>query len=460
MLHTASRIFRSLLIVACAGIIAGCQTPAYRRNAHHLPPQCPATHPCNSCASIQTPTSTAGSEFNNQKQIAEVTPATTEPTTDGGTADKEALEMYRQMRCKMRADDNGAIIEADLSFSDITDDALASIDLFPEIKELDLTGTSVHDESLVVLQYLPKLQSLKLKGTRISSPGMALLTKIPTLVLLDASNTAVTDDGLTEAWLWKNLRYLSLNNTPVTDDAIPFLTSIETLKGLSLLNTKVTSEGAQKLKDALPECLIVTKTDVESNPSAAIDSLRPIPAQSGVAFPNLLSNSDPQLEQLIDLARKQPHLAVHLSSVYSNREQWPQAARVLTAAADADPSLQSVQFALGIALARSGDLAVAKSHLIRAEGEAAANFNLGQIEYENSLRACATHFRQALAADPSLTQAKTRLHEVQQELSALKQQRTSVHPANFSTTQSSDAPFEVIPAPPVRPAGLSSSWPR
>jgi tetratricopeptide (TPR) repeat protein len=343
----------------------------------------------------------------------------------------------------------------------VTDEALASIAIFQEIKELDLTGTQVHDQSLVAIQHLPKLQSLKLKGTQISSPGMTSLTQIHTLVLLDASNTAVADDGLTQASSWTNLRYLSLNNTAVTDASIPHLTSITTLKGLSLLNTRVTAEGAQTLKKALPACLIVTSKELESNPSAAIGPLQPVPSQSDVTFPNFLSPSDPQLEQLAELAGKQPQLAVHLASIYSDREQWSQAARILSAAAAVDPSLQPVQFALGIALARSGDTAAAMAHLTQATGEAEANYNLGQIEYENNLRSCANHFRQAVAADPSLTMAQTRLKEVQRELAGLKQQqRTPVHAATYRSSPTVDVPLEIIPAPPVRSAGLSQALPR
>jgi tetratricopeptide (TPR) repeat protein len=462
--RTSSRIVRLLLIATSAAMIAGCQTPAYRRHPQRVqrPHSCNTytSAPGNSCGCALTHFASARPQFSEESQAAGQMSPIPEATPAEGAASVDAADMFRTLRGKLRADGNGAIVEADLSFSDVTDEALSSIDQFPEIKELDLTGTQVHDDSLVVLQHLPNLQSLKLKGTQISSLGFQSLTQIPTLVLLDASNTRVADDGLAQASLWKNLRYLSLNNTGITDAAVPQLTSIGTLKGLSLLNTKVTSEGAQKLKEALPDCLIVTKTDAELNPSAAIDSLKPVPSQSGVAFPNLLSTSDPQLEQLVELSRKQPQLAVHLSSVYSNREQWSQAARVLSAAAEADPSLQLVQFSLGIALARSGDTVEARAHLTKAVGEAAANYNLGQIEYENSLRACAAHFRQAVAADPSLTKAQNRLHEVQHELAALKQERTPVHAATFSSSLSADPPLEVIPAPPVRPAGLSRSWPR
>jgi hypothetical protein len=228
--------------------------------------------------------------------------------------------------------------------------------IITEIKELDLTGTEIRDDALTALYAIPGLQSLKLKGTRITSVGMASLTQIPTLILLDASSTEVTDEGLEQAAQWTKLRYLSLNNTTISDAAVPYLKTITSLKGLSLLHTSVTADGIRVLKEALPECLIVTKSEGEVSASTEVIPLRPVPSQSGVEFPNFPTPADPQLDQLIELAGKQPQLAIHLASVYSSHEQWKQAALVLAAAVAADPNQQPVQLALGVALARSGDL--------------------------------------------------------------------------------------------------------
>ncbi|MCA9009827.1 MAG: hypothetical protein KDB01_08775 [Planctomycetaceae bacterium] len=452
-----------LLVIVSTVALTGCQTAVWRQHV----PRWPHSHACRasacvpsgSCSAAQPASYSGVSAAGPDSQSA--TPAITsaEPIATV-LSDTDAMEMFRRLRGKLRSDDNGTVVEADLSYSDVNDDALASIEIFREIKELDLTGTQVHDQSLVVLQQLPKLQSLKLKGTPISSLGMATLTRISSLVLLDASNTAVSDEGFNQASAWTNLRYLSLNNTSVTDAAIPYLTTIKTLKGLSLLNTPVTAEGARQLKESLPDCLIVIKAESESGPAAAVDPLRPVPAQIGVAFPNFPPVPDRQLEQLVELAGKQPQLAEHLAAVYADREQWSQAARILAAAVAVDPSQPSLQYSLGLALARSGDINAAEIHLTQAVGAADASYDLGLIEYENSLRVCAAHFRQAVAADPSLTVAQTRLCEMQQELAALKQRRRSVRGTSHNSAQYADTPLEVIPAAPVRPATHSKSWPR
>ncbi len=312
------------ILVAVGTItLMGCQSAAYRRQPlQSCRPFSHATHSCaaeNAGQSVISPSASGSPQFGSDEPLAAALAATQDsPPFVGSEAD--VAEVFRRLRGKLRANDLGAIVEADLSYSDVTDEALASLDVFQEIRELDLTGTQVHDESLAVLQKLPNLQSLKLKGTRISSAGMTSITQISSLVLLDASNTDVTDDGLAQASQLTSLRYLSLNSTPVTDISIPHLTSIRTLKGLSLLNTGVTAEGARMLKAALPDCLIVTKVQDESLPSAAVAPLQSVPTQGGAAFPDFPATSDTQLEQLIELARKQPQLAVHLAAVYWSRE--------------------------------------------------------------------------------------------------------------------------------------------
>ncbi len=449
------RFARCLLMAITTFVMIGCQTPGERRIFGSSHRTCNAHGSGNAQPAFYNSASVPPPEAGHLTAETLETPAS---EADAGILSAaDAAEMFRQLRGKLRANDNGEVVEADLSFSDVTDKALVSIGLFTEIKELDLTGTQICDAALTALYAIPDLQSLKIKGTRITSVGMVSLSQIPSLVLLDASNTEVTDDGLEQASQWTRLRYLSLNNTEISDAAVPHLKTIKTLKGLSLLNTSVTADGVQTLKEALPECLIVTKPQGEANSSAEVVPLQPVPSQSGVAFPDFPTPEDAQLDQLIELAGKQPQLAIHLASVYSSSEQWKQASLVLAAAVAADPNQQPAQLALGIALAHAGDLNSAKPFLAQAVGEAAANYNLGLIEYENSLRVCANHLGQAVAADPSLTDAHSRLIEVQDQLSVLKQKRRPVMSVSSRSTIPDNNTMEVIPAPPVRAATFSNS---
>ena len=463
--HNCRVHFRCVCLILVAIItltVTGCQTASYRRYPQRLAR--PSDHSSQTFAaqSGHDPARTS-SAFDG----AEWAPLET-GTDDVAAGEKnlfvvtesEAKDLFNSLRGKLRASDDGAIVEADLAFGDVSDEQLAAIEALPEIRELDLTGTQVHDDGLAVLPKLQKLQALKLKGTRISNDGMHTIAQIPTLVLLDASNTDVSDEGLSLASQWTSLRYLTLNNTTVSDAAIPYLKSIGTLKGLSLLNSNVTSDGVRILREALPGCLIVTKAENPAGPSASTVPFLQTPSPEEGAFAEFSATSGTQLDQLVHLARQQPQLAVHLASIYSAREQWPEAAQILSAAAAVDSTNLSIQMSLGAALARSGQSQAAKTHFTQAVGEAAANYNLGLIEYENNLRSCANRFRNAIAADPSFTDAQSRLQEVQLELAELKQQRMPGQRATYGTVPSQDAPLEVIPAPSVRSASFSNSGPR
>ncbi len=90
--------------------------------------------------------------------------------------------MFRQAGGKLRPDVDGTIVEIDLSFSSITDDQIAAISAFPDIRELDLTGTDLHDAAMPSLIGLSRLQSLKLKGTKITSEGLSTLSQMTTLI--------------------------------------------------------------------------------------------------------------------------------------------------------------------------------------------------------------------------------------------------------------------------------------
>ncbi len=366
---------------------------------------------------------------------------------------EEASAMIREAGGTLRPNADGTIVEMDLSFSNITSEQITALSAFPEIRELDLTGTELHDDAMTTLTGLSNLQSLKLKGTNITNDGLIALSQLKTLILLDASNTAVSDDGLISAPEWTQLRYLSLNNTRVSDAGIMQLQSLRSLKGLSLINTAVTADGVGSLKTLLPDCLIVAQTDPGVSQIHGLDSLRDLPLSGRLFTSPAITGCDAQLEQLIQLASQQPQLAVHLSSIYSSCGQWEEAGRILEMAVVSDHNDPAIQFCFGEALARSGQAEAALEHFELSVGDAAARYNVGLIVYENTLEECEIYFTQAVAADPSLQVAQSRLTDIRRELAVLRQQQRP-----YSATVSDEWPLQVVPArsaPPVREAALT-----
>lgn len=109
-------------------------------------------------------------------------------------------------------------------------------------------------------------------------------------------------------------------------------------------------------------------------------------------------------EQLLTLSKELPDniaVARELARLYSSREEWPRAISVLNAIADRHPEDQPVQYELGVAYARAGQIDTALPHLTFAVGEAAAKYNVGYLLHEAGNDAEAiSWFEQSLKAHP------------------------------------------------------------
>lgn len=388
--------------------------------------------------------------------VEEASPFTEDPNAGllMPMTEDEVVAVYRKCGGKLRPNDSGAIVEIDLSFSEIADSQLGEITVFPEVAELDLTGTNIQNSGLAPLRSLSNLRSVKLKGTKITSDGLRLLSQVHTLVLIDASNTAVSDDGLLDAHKWVNLRYLSLNNTAVSDIGLQHLASLQNLKGLSVINTAVTEDGVLGLKKSLPNCLIVAQTERKVSRATSTDSLPRLPNLP--APDSAIQDSAPtqQLAQIVTLARCQPHLAVHLSRVYTTAEQWSEAVQILESAVVAAPNDLEIHAALGEALARSGRPEEALVHFQRCVSEADAKYRVGIIMYERTLEKCERYFDDVLRTDPSLDAAVLRRERIQQELASLSHH----HSQQGNTANNGQVP-EIIPAPSMRNASSTRQLP-
>ena len=457
MFRSPNSIHRTFICACLAAAVvfaaSGCrQTRQRTANSHrYLPSVMAGSFPTNSTTT--SPSSETQTDNSSESYYTDRTPlsdpheTTTVVPADPEFTSEDVVAMFRQAGGKLRPDADGTIVEIDLSFSSITDDQIAAISAFPDIRELDLTGTDLHDAAMPSLIGLSRLQSLKLKGTKITSEGLSTLSQITTLILLDASSTNVSDDGLASAGAWTKLRYLSLNGTGVTDAGIMQLQALKSLKGLSLINTPVTEEGVRSLKSVLPDCLIVAQTDPEVSRADGLESLPRLPLTSPMSSLSAGMGSAVQLEQVIELAGLQPQLAVHLSSIYSSRGQWEEAGQILESGAVTDHDDAAIQFCLGEALARTGRTAAAYEHFEQSVGQAAASYNVGLIVYENMLEECEDYFMAALDSDPSLQVAHEKLSDIQRELWELRQRR---NPAGIA--EAGDTTLEVVPALPIRQA--------
>ena len=121
---------------------------------------------------------------------------------------------------------------------------------------LDLRGESSLGAECLSILGPDDLQALFLYEVENSIlEGLGRLTGLQELYL---SNTSITDSSLNHLNCLTNLHRLYIYHTDITDAGLPSLFSMKWLRWLTLSGTKVTEDGLRELKQALPDCKVIT----------------------------------------------------------------------------------------------------------------------------------------------------------------------------------------------------------
>ena len=147
----------------------------------------------------------------------------------------------------------------DLRYTNVTDAGLKHLEGLTKLTWLDLIDTKVTDAGLEHLKRLTKLRQLWLGATNVTDAGLKHLRGLKNLESLGLDSLPkVTDAGLEHLKGLTNLEKLQLGSTNVTDAGLEHLKRLTKLKSLGLIDSKVTKEGVQKLREALPNCRMIT----------------------------------------------------------------------------------------------------------------------------------------------------------------------------------------------------------
>jgi len=221
-----------------------------------------------------------------------------------------------------------AITDLNLCYAElITDAGLSTVKSWKHLKRLNVRGTKVTDTTLQHLSAVTSLESLDIGSAQITDVGLDLITSLPNLKELTIGGNKLTDNGLlplrqlpgltyldlsgserTDSGLWsvslsepgldaidtlRNMRWLRLNGTLVSarglerlkdlarlerldlegckrvgDDAAPVLASFRSLRAVDLTGTSFTEKGVAALRQAKPDCKIVTGRATGNEPKA------------------------------------------------------------------------------------------------------------------------------------------------------------------------------------------------
>ncbi len=115
-----------------------------------------------------------------------------------------------------------------------SDEDVAEVCLYRELRELDLSHTQVTSQGLHCLGTLRHLEYLNLQGTEIGDDAFVHLATLPNLTILDLSHTAIRGWRIHTLLALSRLERLYLSHTPLSRRAVRTLSRFKRLKRLSL----------------------------------------------------------------------------------------------------------------------------------------------------------------------------------------------------------------------------------
>jgi hypothetical protein len=134
-----------------------------------------------------------------------------------------------------------------------------SFDALAELRNLEtfsLQDPNFGDDDVKHLSGAANLSQLFLYETAITDEGVAHFQKLHRLKMLSLSRTKVGDLAMIYLSKLPELEYLSVGDTQVSDAAIESFLKIPALKEIELHDTRMTSDGINRLRPLLPNCMI------------------------------------------------------------------------------------------------------------------------------------------------------------------------------------------------------------
>lgn len=125
-----------------------------------------------------------------------------------------------------------------------------------KLKRLELNGLPLTDQQARFIVHCRELEYLGLESTRISDATLAVIGDLSELQNLYLVETETTDEGIRYLQGLSKLRKLNLARTGITDNGLIYLERLSSLEVVRVAETAVTREGAQRLREALPNCHI------------------------------------------------------------------------------------------------------------------------------------------------------------------------------------------------------------
>jgi hypothetical protein len=148
------------------------------------------------------------------------------------------------------------VVQIDLSGTRPTDEAIARLAAYPQLRVLLLNGATVSDENLAHLAPLRQLEVLDLSSTQVTGAGLRHLAELTRLKELRLIETKVDDEGLRWLASLKDLETLTLSDTRVGDRGLEHLAANPKISELRIDDAGATEAGVDRFRNLHPQCRV------------------------------------------------------------------------------------------------------------------------------------------------------------------------------------------------------------
>lgn len=132
----------------------------------------------------------------------------------------------------------------------VTDAGIAHLKDHPTLSYIHCSESGIGDESLRTLSTIPRLEGMSLQGNHFTDRGLSYVKDMTQLqdAWFGTGENEITDAGLAHLRALANLETLGLQGTHITDEGLVHLAGLENLKKLHVSGSNVTDRQVLQLQ--------------------------------------------------------------------------------------------------------------------------------------------------------------------------------------------------------------------
>jgi hypothetical protein len=187
----------------------------------------------------------------------------TEASIVSDAADQFAAVVQKSGVAKIRLQGLRVANQADRVFPTF---ALAALAQSPSLVDLDVSGPALDVAAefakVDLTKSFPKLEKLNLYQTNAGDAGVdAILPLADRLTWLNLDDAGISPESASKIAQFKNLTFLHVGRSTLDDASVLQFAALTKLEKIHITRSLATEEGADALRKALPNCVVVSQLE-------------------------------------------------------------------------------------------------------------------------------------------------------------------------------------------------------